>query len=73
VGDVENNTPSTAEFVQITGTFYDINDAVVGTQFTYTNPSDISSGGKVPFNLVLMSASVPTSLIDHYKLVASYQ
>jgi hypothetical protein len=73
VGEVENNTPSTAEFVQITGTFYDINNAVVGTQFTYTNPSDISSGGKAPFDLVLMSASVPTSLIDHYNLVASYQ
>ena len=73
VGEVENNTPTTAEFVQITGTFYDINDAVVGTQFTYTNPSDISSGAKARFDLVLMSASVPTSLIDHYNLQASYQ
>ena len=73
VGEVENNTPSTAEFVQITGTFYDINNAVVGTQFTYTNPPDISSGETAPFDLTLMSASVPTSLIDHYKLVASYQ
>ena len=73
VGEVENNTPTTAEFVQITGTFYDINDAVVGTQFTYTNPSDISSGAKARFDLVLMSASVPASLIDHYKLSASYQ
>jgi hypothetical protein len=73
VGEVENNTPSTAQFVQITGTFYDINNAVVGTQFTYTNPSDISSGATAPFDLILMSASVPTSLIDHYKLVASYQ
>ena len=73
VGEVENNTPSTAEFVQITGTFYDINNAVVGTQFTYTNPPDISSGETAPFEITLMSASVPTSLIDHYKLVASYQ
>jgi hypothetical protein len=73
VGEVENNTPSTAKSVQITGTFYDINNAVVGTQFTRTNLSDISSGGKAPFDLVLMSASVPGSLIDHYNLVASYQ
>jgi hypothetical protein len=73
VGEVENNTPDTAEFVQVTGTFYDINNAVVGTQFTYTNPSDIISGGKAPFDLVLTSASVPTSLIDHYELQASYQ
>jgi hypothetical protein len=73
VGEVENNTPSTAQFVQITGTFYDINNAVVGTQFTYTNPSDISSGATAPFDLILTSASVPASLIDHYKLVTSYQ
>jgi hypothetical protein len=73
VGEVENNTPNTAQFVQITGNFYDINDAVVGTQFTYTNPSDISSGATAPFDLILMSASVPASLIDHYKLSASYQ
>jgi hypothetical protein len=73
VGKVENNTPSTAEFVQITGTFYDINNAVVGTQFTYTIPSDINSGATAPFDLILMSASVPASLIDHYKLVTSYQ
>ena len=73
VGEVENNTPNTAQFVQITGTFYDINDAVIGTQITYTNPSDISSGATAPFDLILMSASVPASLIDHYKLSASYQ
>ena len=73
VGKVENSTPSTAEFVQITGTFYDINNAVVGNQFTYTNPPDISPGATAPFNLILMSASVPTSLIDHYKLSVSYK
>jgi hypothetical protein len=71
VGEIKNNSPSTAEFVQITGTFYDINNAVVGTQFTYTNPSDISSGATAPFDLILTSASVSTSLIDHYNLQAS--
>ena len=73
VGEVENNTPNTTKFVQITGTFYDINNAVMGTQSTYTNPSDISSGATAPFDLILRSASVPASLIDHYKLSANYQ
>ncbi len=41
--------------------------------FTYTDPSDIGSGQKAPFELLLMSASVPTSQIDHYNLQASYQ
>lgn len=73
VGTVENNTPNMTKSVQITGTFYDINNAVVGTQFTYTNPSDIGSGATARFDLALMSTSVPSSLIDHYKLSTSYQ
>ncbi len=73
VGEIKNNYPSTATFVKIVGTFYDVNNIVVGTQFTYANPSDIGSGQKAPFELILTSASVPTSLIDHYNLQATYQ
>jgi hypothetical protein len=73
VGEVKNNSPTIAQFVQVTGTFYDSNNRVVGTQFTYTNPSDIGAGQKAPFDLILMSASVPISQIDDYNLQASYQ
>jgi hypothetical protein len=73
VGEVQNNTPTNAQFVQVTGTFYDNNNQVVGTQFTYTNPSDIGSGQKAPFDLTLLSASIPISQIDHYNLIASSQ
>jgi len=73
VGKVENNTPNPAQLVQVTGAFYDINNALVGTQFTHTNPSDISSGAMAAFDLILNSASVPASLIDHYKLNVTYQ
>jgi hypothetical protein len=73
VGKVQNNTPNPAQLVQVTGAFYDINNALVGTQFTHTNPSDISSGAMAPFDLTLKSASVPASLIDHYKLDVTYQ
>lgn len=73
VGKVENNTPNRAQLVQVTGSFYDINNALVGTQFTHTNPSDISSGAMAAFDLILNSASVPASLIDHYKLNVTYQ
>lgn len=68
-----NNYPATATFERIVGTFYDINNQVVGTQFTYANPSDIGSGEKAPFLLILTSASIPISQIDHYSLQASYQ
>ena len=46
VGEIKNNYRATATFVRIVGTFYDINNQVVGTQFTYANPSDIGSGRK---------------------------
>ncbi|HEY7778021.1 MAG TPA: hypothetical protein VIA09_05735 [Nitrososphaeraceae archaeon] len=38
---------------------------MVGTEFTFTNPSDISVGQKVPFDLTLLSASIPISEIHH--------
>jgi len=60
-------------FVEVAGTFYDINKKVVGTTFTYTNASDISPGETAPFDLTLFSASVPMSQIDSYKLTASAQ
>jgi len=71
VGEVKNNSPSTANFVKVIGTFYDSNDQVVATDFTYTNPSDISSGGTAPFEITLLSASVPISQIDNYKLIGT--
>jgi hypothetical protein len=73
VGEVQNNSPSTATYVEVTGTFYDGNNQVVGTEFTYTNPSDIAGGDKAPFDLTLLSASIPISQVDHYSLVASSQ
>ena len=73
VGEIKNNYPSTVTFVKIIGTFYDVNNIVVGTEFTYANPSDITSGQKAPFELLLTSASVPISQIDHYNLQATSQ
>jgi hypothetical protein len=72
VGEVMNNTPTVARFVQVTGTFYDTNNKVVATDFTFTNPSDIGSGQKAPFDLTLTSASIHISQIDRYNLIPSY-
>jgi hypothetical protein len=71
VGEVKNNSPTTTIFVKIVGTFYDTNNQVIGTQFTFANPSFIRSGEKASFELILISASVPVSQIDHYNLQAS--
>ena len=66
-------TATNAQFVKVTGTYYDSSNQVVATDFTYTNPSDIGPGQKAPFELTLLSASIPVSQIDHYNLIASYQ
>ena len=59
-------------FVKVPGTFYDTNNQVVATDFTYTNPADIGPGIKAPFELILTSASISVSQIDHYNWQASY-
>jgi hypothetical protein len=73
VGEIKNNSPATATFVKIIGTFYDTNNQVVATDYTFSNPSDIGSGDTAPFELIVTSASVPIAQIDQYKLQASYQ
>jgi hypothetical protein len=73
VGEVKNGSPILAKFVKVIGTFYDSSDNVVGTGFTYTQPSDIPIGQSGPFELFLTSASIPISQIDHYKLAVTYQ
>ena len=73
VCEVQNNSPTNAQFVQVIGTFNDNKNEVVVTQFTYTNPSDIGSGQEAPFDLTLLSASIPISQIHHYNLQATAQ
>ena len=73
VGEVENNTPTLAKFVKVTGTFYNGGNEVVATEFTYTSPQDLDPGDKAPFEIILTSASIPLSEIDHNRIVASSQ
>ena len=73
VGEVENNTPNVAKFVKVTGTFYNKGNEVVATDFTFTSPQDIAPGDKAPFEIVLTSASIPLSEIDHNRIIASSQ
>lgn len=73
IGEIENNTFSTAEFVKIIGTFYDDNGNVVGTSSTYTDPSDIYPKQVAPFDLILSGSTIPTDQIEEYKLMISYR
>jgi len=73
VGEVQNKLGQPIEFVKVIGTFYNTNNQVVATDFTYTNPADIPLDGKAPFDLSLTSASIPVQSIDHYEIVTEYQ
>ena len=54
-----------------TATFYDKNNNVVGTSYSYTNPSDLGPGGKALFEIILTTASIPVKQIDHHTVSAS--
>lgn len=73
VGEVENSSPNVAKSVKVIGTLYDSSNKVVGTGFTYTQPSDVLASETAPFEMILLSASIPLSQIDHYKLAVTYQ
>lgn len=73
IGEIENNSPLIAEFVKIIGTFYDDNGNVVGTSYTYSNPTDIGSGEKAPFDLSLSDSTIPVDQIKEYRLTISYR
>jgi hypothetical protein len=73
IGEVENNSPIIAEFVKIIGTFYDDNGNVVGTSSTYADPTDIGSGEKAPFDLILSDSTIPVDQIKEYRLTISYR
>lgn len=51
VGEVENTGDRTVNFVRLVATFYNENDEVIGTSFTYTDIDTISPGSTSPFEL----------------------
>jgi hypothetical protein len=58
VGEVENNGIATADFVQITASFYNVNGQIVGTEFTYADPSSIEPGSRSPFEIFITSEAI---------------
>jgi hypothetical protein len=71
VGEVINQSPVTAKFVQITATFYDANNQVVGTDFTFTQPSDLAPGQRAPFDILVLSGGIPMNQVRNYALSVS--
>jgi PDZ domain len=53
VGEVLNNGTEPATSIAVSATLYDITNQVVGTGFTYTSPSYLEPGKKVPFEILV--------------------
>jgi hypothetical protein len=68
VGQVLNQAPVAARFVKIIATFYDSYGQVIGTDSTYTDPSDLAPGQRAPFNMIVQEESVPIYQMTNYAL-----
>lgn len=53
IGQVQNNAGENVEFVKIIATFYDDAGDILGTDFSYTDPSDLITNMKAPFEMYL--------------------
>jgi hypothetical protein len=73
-GTIENNSPSVIKFVQVLGVFYDTNNNIVGTGFTYGEPHTIAPGGNASFDLPLAEEiNISPGKIQNYTLALNYQ
>ena len=72
VGEVINESFESMTFVKIIATFYDSNNSVIGTDFTYTRPPTLEPGQKAPFDMILFKGSMPLHLVAYYTLSVDY-
>jgi hypothetical protein len=70
IGEVENNSPDTKEFVKITSSVYDSANRIVETAFTYTDVDVLRPGEKSPFDIILDDKD-QISKVSRYELSVS--
>lgn len=67
-GEIKNNGTETAEFVQITATFYNEHNVTLGSDFAYTNPTSIDPGQSAPYKMDIgFGDDIEVDDIDHIK------
>ena len=71
IGQLQNQFPKKIESVQVIASFYDENGDIVGTDYGYTTPSDLSGGMKAPFELRLDDGI--TDELASYDLTVSWR
>jgi hypothetical protein len=57
VGEVQNNSAQTMEFVEVVARLFDDNNEVIGTKLTFTAPDVIFPGSSAPFDIITLRRS----------------
>lgn len=73
VGEVKNVADGALEFVQITATFYDVNNVVVGTKFSYAYIEVLEAGRKSPFTITLGDAGQSAKVHNYSLGISSFE
>lgn len=70
VGQVTNYSPSTAQYVQVLATLYDINNNIILSHPSVTNPQDILPGQQALFDIIISPTDLQSrQQVNHYSLV----
>ena len=71
-GEINNNGSRDVDFVKVIATLYNADGTVIGSDFTYTDPSTIPAGDSSPFQFRITDFNVrDVGEIDTYKLSVS--
>jgi hypothetical protein len=58
VGEITNQGSQKATYVKVSGAFYNSSNAVVATDYTFTDPKDLESGQTAPFEIIVNAPTV---------------
>ena len=72
-GEIQNNTSAMVESPKVVVTFYDVNNQVVATDFSFAQIRKLAAGQKSPFEVNNYPNEESTNLIDHYELQVDYR
>jgi hypothetical protein len=57
----------------VKGTFYSASGQVIGTESTYSEPSELAPGQRAPFDILVSEGSVPMYQMSSYGLIVDSQ
>ena len=72
VGEVENQGDTYVEYVRVTAMYYDMNDSIVGTNYTVTKLRVLPPHTKSPFELIVDDADRAARISRYSLLITGY-